>query len=159
MSALTKHDGGSLIGFDDVERMSRLAPVVGFEGLYSASDDGRVWAHPKASRLVGRWLKERTDNCGYRYVCLFKAGVRKYPKVHRVVMMAFSADRNSVGRMQVNHINGRKDDNRLSNLEWVTASENRKHAWATGLQTASPAAREAARKNISNWNTKKMGCA
>lgn len=127
-----------------------MAPVIGFEGLYSASADGRVWAHPKQSRLAGRWLKPSTDACGYQYVCLFKAGVRKYPKVHRVVLMAFSGG--DAPPLQVNHINGIKNDNRLENLEWVTASANRRHAWATGLQTVSAAARAASRTNITNWN-------
>lgn len=129
-----------------------LAPVVGFEGLYSASNNGMVWAHPKKSRLTGRWLKERTDNCGYRYVCLFKDGIRKYPKVHRVVLMAFSGG--DAPPLQVNHINGNKQDNRILNLEWITASANRKHAWATGLQVASLAAREASRRNITAWNAR-----
>lgn len=126
------------------------APVVGFEGLYAASADGRVWAYPKRSRLEGRWLKTQRDACGYEYVCLFKDGTRKYPKVHRVVLMAFSGG--DAPPLQVNHLNGVKTDNRLVNLEWVTASENRRHAWASGLHTVSAAASDASRRNITNWN-------
>lgn len=127
-----------------------FAAVPGYEGLYSASRCGRVWAHPKQSRKDGRWLKERTDKGGYRYVCLFKDGERKYPKVHRCVLMAFSGG--DAPPLQVNHINGIKSDNRLANLDWVTASANRKHAWATGLQTVSEAARSASVRNINKWN-------
>lgn len=129
-----------------------VAPVVGYEGRYSASADGRVWAFPNASRSVGRWMKPRVDKCGYPYVTLFKDGVRKYPKVHRAVLMAFSGG--DAPPLQVNHKNGNKQDNRLENLEWVTASENRKHAFRTGLSSVTPAMRQASRQNITNWNRK-----
>lgn len=130
-----------------------VAPVPMYEGRYAASIDGRIWAYPNASRKTGRWMRPRVDNNGYAYVTLFKDGVRKYPKVHRLVLTAFSGG--DAPPLQVNHINGCKADNSLENLEWVTASRNRKHAFEIGLQKVSDKQREASRQNIEKWNNRK----
>jgi hypothetical protein len=61
-----------------------LYAVPGYEGLYSVVEEGQVYAWPKKSRLVGRWLKQTEDRGGYLYVCLFKDGKRKNFKVHRL---------------------------------------------------------------------------
>ena len=41
---------------------------------------------------------------------------------------------NPLNKSDVNHIDGKKDNNLLCNLQWMTKSENAKHAWDTGLQ-------------------------
>ena len=51
--------------------------------------------------------------------------------VHRLVADAFIP--NKLLKPQINHKNGVRDDNRLENLEWVTASENVRHAYDTGI--------------------------
>lgn len=127
--------------------------VVGYEGLYSVTSDGRVWAWPKKSRSAGRFLKQTIDRCGYAYVCLFKDGQRKNHKVHRLVLEAFSPF-NQV-KEHVNHINGNKLDNALDNLEWCTAKENKEHAFRTGLTKMKPSQIEASRRNIIAYNESK----
>jgi len=118
--------------------------IQGYEGRYSVTSDGRVWSHPKGTNTKnGRWLS--LDNSGrYPVVSLVKDGQKKRHLVHRIVAQAYVV--NPDGLPQVNHINGVRDDNRVENLEWVTASDNRIHAWETGLQEATESHRLSAKK-------------
>ncbi len=69
---------------------------------------------------------------GYRFVNLYQDDMNKpvYIKVHRLVAETFiSGPRNET----VNHRNGVKLDNTVSNLEWMSRAENSSHAWRIGL--------------------------
>ena len=102
--------------------------IDGYEGRYQVSNFGRVKSFWHGEHI----LKPVLLNIGYQQVTLCANGKHELVRVHRLVAKAFVD--NPDNKPQVNHINGDKQDNRATNLEWVTASENRYHAYATGLQ-------------------------
>lgn len=79
----------------------------------------------------GKVLKSRLDKYGYKEIDFSINSVKISERVHRVVAKALLP--NPLNLPFVNHKNGVKDDNSLTNLEWCTASENVQHAIDTGL--------------------------
>lgn len=75
-------------------------------------------------------LRAAISNSGYETVCLKINGKRKNYSVHRLVALAFLGK----SSLEVNHIDGKKNNNSVSNLQYCTRSENEKHAWKTGLK-------------------------
>lgn len=102
--------------------------VIGYEGFYQVSNYGRIKSFKgKTERL----LTVDTKNHAYAKVLLSKNGCGKTLLVHRIVAKTFIP--NPENKPEVNHKNGNKYDNRVENLEWMTCSENTKHAFDTGL--------------------------
>lgn len=100
---------------------SRRVAVAEFGGKYSVTADGRVYRGDVP-------LAPRVSNSGYWYVGFWHDGRSHGRFVHRLVAAAFVGGR-TAARHQVNHKNGDKLDCVASNLEWVTPSENRSHAY------------------------------
>lgn len=109
-------------------------PIKGYEDKYEISNFGNV----KSLYLINRQTKMKREKilkqhmtCGYLKVILRKENKMKNYLVHRLVAETFIP--NPENKPQVNHINGYKLNNNVSNLEWVTRSENVNHAWINGL--------------------------
>jgi len=81
----------------------------------------------------GKPARQSRHSLGYLAVGIKIDGKIKTFKAHRVIALTWCD--NPENKATVNHINGIKDDNRAVNLEWLTLSENHKHAWHTGLQS------------------------
>jgi hypothetical protein len=108
-----------------------LAWVVGFEGFYKVSSDGRVYSFWRGKCKERKPIPGPTRyNQDYLRVVLNKNGIKKTCSVHTLVARAFVPGYKP--GLTVNHKNLVKQDNRAENLEWVTNSENIKHAWANG---------------------------
>lgn len=104
------------------------ADIPEFEGLYEISTEGVI---RNAKTMAVRKSYVRSVTCNYIYVQLYKGNKPHTFAVHRLVAMTFIP--NPANKPQVNHLDGDKHNNHLSNLEWCTVSENHKHAFATGL--------------------------
>ena len=115
--------------------------VTGYEGYYKVSDKGRVRSLPRVCMNEGSNKSNRniahrlippfvTDN-GYAEVSLSMSGHTRRLFVHRIVATAFIP--NPENKCDVNHIDGNKQNNCLTNLEWATRKENVNHAISTGL--------------------------
>ena len=114
--------------------------INGYEGLYQISNYGNVRSLDRyvngnnGSKALkkGIVLKKQITNKGYYDVGLYKNGKAKYLLVHRLVAEHFIP--NPENKRTVNHKDGNKLNNHVSNLEWVTHSENQIHAFNNGLQ-------------------------
>lgn len=93
-------------------------PVVGFEGRYEVSDQGRI-----RNAKTGRIRKLMRHPRGYLFLNLqHPTTPRNYAKVHHIVLEAFVGPRPE--GMECCHANDIPDDNRLENLRWGTKSSN-----------------------------------
>lgn len=101
-----------------------MKQIAGYEGKYSVTEDGKVYSH-----LTDKFLNpiRRTE---YLAVKLCKDSAIKWFYVHRLVAEAFCE--NPHNKQTVNHIDGDHRNNHANNLEWMTMSENNKHAWENG---------------------------
>ena len=104
--------------------------VQGYEGLYQVSNLGRV---KSVDRVVHRSdginmfrtgkIKNAHDNGrGYLVVSLYKHNKGQFNYVHRLVAQAFIANPDNLPA--IDHLNCNRADNKVTNLEWVTYSEN-----------------------------------
>ena len=98
---------------------------------YIINEQGEIYNTNTKNKISLK--KERN---GYIRVSLMKKeGGTKYISLHRLIMLAFNPIE-GMDKLQVNHIDGNKENNKLYNLEWVTAKQNIQHAWKAGLSSS-----------------------
>lgn len=109
--------------------------IIGFEGLYKITSEGKVIKLASKKRLVnGKYmdLPERelsvSKRVGYPTVALYKNGKQHTKLMHRLMAIHFIPNDNPLIKNEVNHRNKDIMDYSLENLEWCSRSENMKHA-------------------------------
>lgn len=97
--------------------MTELRDIPGFEGLYAATRDGKVWSHKRK-----KFMKPCGEPDNYQIMWLSKEGECKCYYVHRLIALAYIPNPNNYPK--VNHIDEHKDHNWADNLEWCTQDYN-----------------------------------
>lgn len=96
-----------------------------FSNRYAVSSEGRVLSLSFKGKYRLKILTQR-ESCGYFHVHINNGFINKNFLTHRLVAEAFVYKEDE--SLEVNHVNGNKLDNRASNLEWVTKSQNKRHS-------------------------------
>lgn len=97
-------------------------------GMIEVSDKGEIRSLLRGEPYI---LKTNKDTKGYHRICVTVNRVKKSYKLHREVAKAFIPNPDNLP--QVNHKDGNKDNNSVSNLEWCTNQQNALHAIENGL--------------------------
>jgi hypothetical protein len=129
--------------------------ILGYEGLYTITDKGEVYSLGNGNSTCPSYKTKRkitlkTTKTGYIHCKLFKDGVRRHYAIHRLVAINFI--QNPENKREVNHKDGNKANNCVSNLEWATSSENQKHAFANNLQKRQLGADSKCSKKVAQIN-------
>ena len=130
--------------------------IPGYEGLYQVSNYGRVKSLKRKQYDINNKktvfqnkeiiLKQNECKKGYLSVKLQKDKIKKTITVHRLVLTTFCPNKNNIKclpnedisslkdyKLQINHIDTNKKNNKITNLEYCTNAYNRKHAIDNGL--------------------------
>ncbi len=94
--------------------------------MYAVNKDGQVY-----SLRRGHVLNPKRNHDGYLRIQLYSVNGCEFVSIHRLIAETFIP--NPESKPFVNHIDGNKQNNRVSNLEWCTQKENIAHAWENGL--------------------------
>lgn len=97
---------------------------------YAVNENGEV-----KSLRKNKVLTPKNNHDGYLRIQLWDHMSCSFVGIHRLVAEAFLGSPTDP-LMVINHKNGNKADNRVSNLEWVTQRDNIRHAWDTGLSVS-----------------------
>lgn len=119
--------------------METWKPVKGFEKYYEASNTGKIkrkagltyYKDGRVARFSETILRPSINHKGYEKVYL-SVESKKYSKyVHRLVAQTYIP--NPDNKITVNHKDCNKRNNAVENLEWLTNTENMRHAFDNGI--------------------------
>jgi hypothetical protein len=113
----------------------RHKTIPGFDGIYTIYEDGRIWSKARNGRR-GRFLNPGVGTPAYYCVTLSIKNKAKGFRILRLLAQAFIPNPDNLP--EVNHMDGNKLNNNLSNLEWCTSLHNLRHEYLTGLSKLKP---------------------
>lgn len=96
--------------------------IPGYEGIYQASTEGKVKSLNYKNTGKEGELKASLESSGYLHLVLSKDGVNKTFRVHRIIALTFLEP--IPGKNHIDHIDGNRLNNSVSNLRWVSQKEN-----------------------------------
>ena len=130
-------------------------PIAEFDGEYEVSNLGRVRSMKKYRGQTGRIMPQTQQPSGrngerrYFAVMLWHNNKAYCRKAHRLVAEAFIPNPDNLP--QINHKDGNRANNQVSNLEWCTAKENTIHSWREGLAKPHAPSTEARQRLHDLW--------
>lgn len=127
--------------------------IKGYENLYEVSSYGNIRSLNAYGKGIIKYMTPLLGQRGYFYIGLWKDKVRTAYKIHRLVAVNFIE--NELNCPCINHKNGNKLDNNVSNLEWNTYKQNTRHAYDTGLIKRGPM-KQSTRDLIAKNSSKKV---
>lgn len=94
-----------------------MKDIPGYEGLYAATEDGKIWSYKKNS-----FIDPNSSTHGYKQIQLWKNGKYKTFRWHRLIALTFIPNPNNLP--EVNHKDENKFNNAVDNLEWCERNYN-----------------------------------
>lgn len=136
-------------------------PISGYDGLYEISNLGNIKSLKRKSgnnkNTSIRILSSSVNKHGYCHISLTNLnGIRVNHSVHRLVAFAFIEKDSFHEGCEVNHIDGNKSNNRHSNLEFCSRSENMIHSFRSNLRK--PTAYWTGKRGVNHHSSRKVRC-
>ena len=136
--------------------------IKNYEGLYKISNMGTIYKYPHSTVYISgeersyeeKILRPSISDNGYKKVILNKDKIKRNFNLHRLIAEHFIP--NPDNKPEVNHIDGNKLNNNLSNLEWVTTSENALHAVDIGYREISGYTKYKVAQNVRKFNKEEI---
>ena len=140
--------------------------IKGLEGYYQVSNIGTIRSLPRivnclynqTRQLPSKTFKVHKQNRGYLFINVSKNNKPKNLLVHRLVAEAFLSNPHNF--KEVNHKDGNKENNNVDNLEWCTASYNKKHMYdnlLSGKIKKITLSKRLKNRTLSNIHKKRIG--